>query len=124
MATLVLGSLTVQIAAGPIPVEYEPAGITYRDRWDGTLEVERRGSFDHGRAWSWTTIPLSRADADTLVAQLLAAGTVEASGDAVGSPPQTVYVRGISREDVKVSGSGDGTDDRCTVTFETAGVDG
>lgn len=122
MATFVLGSLVVPVRAGPIEIRHDDVALTYRDRWDGTVEVSQRGP--HGRTLRWplVTIPMSRTAADTLRTQLLAAGTQEVSGDAVAVGVQTAYVVNIQRADQSVGG-GAGTNDRCTLSFEAVGVD-
>lgn len=121
MPALQIGSVVFPLAPGAIPCSYEDVAA-YRRRSNGTMEVEDRG-VGRARVWTPESLPLARTDADTLEAALLAAGTVEASGDEVGSPNQTVYVRGVSRSD-RSRGGGSGTYDRCTLVAELVGVDG
>ena len=121
MPALMIGSTLFRVAAGAIPCSYEDTA-TYRRRSSGKMEVEDRG-VGRARVWTPESIPLSRSDADSLEPVLLAAGTVEVSGDVPGSPNQTCYVRAIRRRD-RSRGGGSGTFDRCTLVAELVGVDG
>lgn len=118
MASLVVGSFTVSVAVSQVPRSYEDVA-TYRRRWDGAMDVEVRGAFGRARTWRYTTAPLTTANAASLVALLIAAGTVELSGDSVGGSAQTCYARNTEQRRVAVSGA-----DRVVVSGELAGVDG
>lgn len=116
MPALQVGSITFPVAAGRIPKRYEDTA-TYRRRWDGTLDMEARGPFGRVRVWSPTSIPMTTTNAANLIADLLDAGTVEVSGDSVGST-QTCYVRNPRQQRSNVG------EQRVVVQCELVGVDG
>lgn len=122
MPALQVGSLTVSVAA--LSITHEDLG-TYRRRWDGTLEVEQRGTFGRARVWDVVTPPMPRTDADTLEAALVVAGTLELSGDEVPGGAQTCYLLGDSMERADRRGrAATPTGDLSTLRFRLAGVDG
>lgn len=120
MPALVFGSTTFPAAAGAVPVAYEDTA-TYRRRADGSLDVETRGP-GRVRVWSPSSVWLSVTLADALRTALLAEGTTELSGDEVGSPNQTCYIRGI-RETVRARGGGP-SNRVVQLTVDFVGVDG
>lgn len=122
MPAFVIGSVTVPLAPGAIPMVREDTAV-YRRLENGDMDMEVVGEFARVRAWRATTLPMSRTAADALQAQLRIAGTIELTGDEVGAPAQTCYARAIRRRDIS-RGGGSGTNDRCVVTFEAHGVDG
>lgn len=122
MPALQVGSLTVPVAS--LTVTFEEVA-TYRRRWDGTLEVEQRGTFGRARVWDVVTPPMARTDADTLESALLVAGTLELSGDEVPGGAQTCYLAAGSLERADRRGRGTTpTGDLSTLRFRAAGVDG
>lgn len=98
MAYLVVGGVTVEVAAGASSRAVVEIGDRAR-AFDGTLRSTVRS---RKKAWSITTVPMTKANADTLETALNGTLPVAVSGDTTGSVNTHPVVTG--RTDIPTAG--------------------
>lgn len=101
MAFLLIGSMSVAVAARGLDVKYVTIGESGTRSMSGTYRVTRRAV---KREWTVTTAPMLPADANALITALGDGGPITLSGDVVQNASVTVFPEVTARRLTSVKG--------------------